>query len=360
MNRNKRILKLMYRMKEEGIESFLIKNSNNVFYLSGVKSSNAWVLIYKEEAWFLTDFRYLEVAEKELKGLFQVIDMERKSISHSINKIIGYQPDVKMGFEINDITYFEYKALSEELNKNIILHPSEGWVEKLRRIKDEEEISFIKEAQKISEKALRETMNYIREGEKEIKIQRILENFLFDFGAEDLAFKTIVAAGKRGSLPHAVPSENKILDGDFVTIDMGCKYFGYCSDMTRTFAVGNVEEYKRKIYNIVSKAQNAALKEIKAGKSARDIDKISRDIIESEGYGQYFGHGLGHSLGIEVHEAPSFSPLSKDYLEENMIMTVEPGIYIPGSCGLRIEDLVVVKKDGIENLTEMEKDLIIL
>ena len=135
MNRNKRILKLMSRMKEEGIESFLIKNSNNVFYLSGVKSSNAWVLIYKEEAWFLTDFRYLEVAEKELKGLFQVIDMERKSISHSINKIIGYQPDVKMGFEINDITYFEYKALSEELNKNIILHPSEGWVEKLRRIK---------------------------------------------------------------------------------------------------------------------------------------------------------------------------------------------------------------------------------
>ena len=360
MKRNSRILKLMTLMKEQNAESFLIKNQNNVFYLSGLKSSNAFIYIYKDEAYFLTDFRYLEAAEKELKGLFQIRDLERKNISHSINKITGSSAKVRMAFEINDVTYFEYKALTEELYNNIALLPSENWVENLRKIKDLEEISFIKEAQKISEKALREALNYIQPGVKEIKIKRIVENFMYDYGAEDLAFNTIVASGKRGSLPHAVPSDNTISEGDFVTIDMGCKYQGYCSDMTRTFAIRNVEENKRKIYNIVSKAQKAALEAVKAGVSAREIDKISRDIIEEAGYGQYFGHGLGHSLGIEVHEAPSFSPLSKDNIEENMVMTIEPGVYIPDSFGVRIEDLVVVKKDGLENLTEFEKDLIIL
>ncbi len=360
MNKNKRILKVIGWLSEEGLDCFLIKNPKNVFYLSGLKSSNAWILIYKNKAWFITDFRYIEIAKKELSDFFEIEDLDRKSISYTLNKIIGFNSDIKMGFETHNLTYFEYKSLSEELNKNIALHPTEEGVERFRRIKDYQEISFIKEAQKISERALTETMNFIQQGQEEKKIQRILEKYLFDFGAEDLAFKTIVAAGKRGSLPHAVPSNYKIKEGDFVTIDMGCKYFGYCSDMTRTFAVGNVEEYKRKIYNIVLKAQNVALKEIKAGKLTKDIDKISRDIIETEGFGQYFGHGLGHSLGIEVHEAPSFSPLSKDILEEDMVMTVEPGIYIPNSFGLRIEDLVVVKKDGIENLTEMKKDLIIL
>lgn len=360
MTRNKRIIKLMAWMKKQNTDSFLIRNPKNVFYLSGFNSTNACIFIYKEELYFITDFRYIELAEKELQGLFTVLDFDKKSITNWINKIIGFQRDIKLAFESNYIRYFEYKSLSEDLNKNIILQPSENWVENLRQIKDSEELSFIEKAQKISEKALKETMNFIVPGEKEIRIKRILENYLYDFGAEELAFKTIVAAGKRGSLPHGFPSENEIKDGDFITIDMGCKFSGYCSDMTRTFASGNVEDYKRKIYNTVLKAQESALQEIKSGKKTRDIDKISRDIIEDAGFGKYFGHGLGHSLGIEVHETPNFSPLSQDILEENMVMTVEPGIYIPDDCGVRIEDLVIVKKDGIINLTKMNKDLIAL
>lgn len=360
MDKNKRIIKLMQLMKKAETEAFLINNPKNIFYLSGLKSSNAYILIYKEEAYFFTDFRYIEEAEKKVKGLFGLIDLAGKSVAYWINKIIANNQEVKLSFESNFVTYFDYKSLLVDLNKNITLKPSENWIENFRKIKDSEEISFITKAQRIAEKALTETMNFIVIGEKEIRIKRILENYLYDFGAEDLAFATIVAAGERGSLPHGVPSDNKIKEGDFVTIDMGCKFSGYCSDMTRTFALGSVEEYKRKIYNTVLKAQEAALEEIKAGKATRDIDRISRKIIEDEGFGEHFGHGLGHSLGIQVHEAPSFSPSSKEVLEENMVMTVEPGIYIPDYCGVRIEDLVVIKKDGIVNLTKMEKDLTIL
>lgn len=350
----------MNHMKNLNIESFLIRNPRNIFYLSALKTSNACIIINKEDAYFITDFRYLEVARKNLQGLFKVIDFAKRSIPQCINEIIGGHQTISLAFEADYITYFDYKYLEENINKNINLHSAENWVENLRKIKDEDEISFITKAQRISEKALTETMNFISVGEEEIKVKRILENYLYDFGAEELAFETIVAAGKRGSLPHAVPSSNKISEGDFVTIDMGCKFLGYCSDMTRTFAIGTVEEYKRKIYNTVLKAQEAALEEIKVGKTTGDIDQISRKIIDDAGFGQYFGHGLGHSLGIQVHESPNFSPSSKEILEENMVMTVEPGIYIPDCCGVRIEDLIVVKKEGIVNLTKMEKDLVIL
>lgn len=360
MNNNKKIIKIMKYMKSINIDSFLIRNPRNVFYLSGLKSSNACIIINKENIYFVTDFRYLETAKKNLQGIFKVIDFAKRSLPECINEIIGNHQNINLAFEADYITYFDYMDLEEKLNKNIKLHPAEKCIEDFRKIKDEDEISFITKAQRISEKALKETMNFIAVGEEEIKIKRILENYLYDFGAEGLAFETIVAAGTRGSLPHGVPSNNIIKDGDFVTIDMGCKFSGYCSDMTRTFALGSVEEYKRKIYNTVLKAQKAALEKIQAGKITGDIDKISREIIEDAGFGQYFGHGLGHSLGIQVHESPSFSPSSKEILEENMVMTVEPGIYIPDCCGVRIEDLVVVKKEGIVNLTEMEKDLIIL
>ncbi len=347
-------------MKKDEADFFLISSPKNVFYLSGLASSNAYILLGQDQAFLLTDFRYMEAARNKAGLLFEVLDLARRNLPQAIEDILPAKAKIRLAFEGKHVSHFDYEKLSSSLPSGLSLFSAKDWIEGLRQIKDEEEISLIRQAQKIAEKALAETLNFIKAGRTEKEIRQILENFLYEFGADDLAFKTIVAAGKRGSLPHAVPTDEKIKAGDLITIDMGCKYQGYCSDMTRTFALTYLEESERKIYNIVLKAQTEAMKSIKAGQSCKEIDKISRDIIKDAGYADFFGHGLGHSLGIEVHEQPAFSPLSEDVLEENMIMTIEPGIYLPDSFGLRIEDLLVVKNQGLENLTDFKKELIIL
>lgn len=360
MNYKKRLKLVRKRMLENELEYFLISNQRNVYYISGLSSSNAFILLGQEDAFLITDFRYIEAAENKSGDFFNIVDFARRSLAQVIEEILPAKAPLKIAFEARDMSYYDYQRLSNQLPSQMELEPVQGWIEDLRKIKDEAEISLIRKAQKITEKALEETMNFIELGRTEREIKQILENFLQTFGAHGLAFSTIVAAGKRGSLPHAIPSDEKIEEGDFILIDVGSKYGGYCSDMTRTFALGHLEDYKRKIYNTVLKAQTEAIKEIRAGAACKSIDKISRDIIKEAGYADYFGHGLGHSLGLEVHEEPAFSPLSKDSIEKNMLMTVEPGIYLPDSLGLRIEDLLLVTDQGFENLTEFKKELIIL
>lgn len=355
---NKRIENIRQRMRTENADAFIIKNQNNLFYLSGFKSSFGYVYITQEEALFLTDFRYLEPAKDQIGDHLAVTEVERKPIAEGLRKFIGQHKT--LAFESNDVSYTEYESLQKHLSDLVEFIPAKGWVEEFRKIKEQPEIDQIAAAQKIAEKALAETLNFLKPGVAEKKIARIIENFLYDFGAEGLAFPTIVVSGQRASLPHGVPSEKEIAKGELVTIDLGCKYNGYCSDMTRTFAIGSIEEKQRKIYNVVLEAQKNAIAEIMAGKMAADIDQISRKYIAEAGYGSYFGHGLGHSLGIEVHEAPALSPSSEEMIKENMVVTVEPGIYIPGFTGVRIEDLLVVKENGYLNLTEMNKELIIL
>lgn len=360
MNYKKRLKLVRKRMLENELEYFLISNQRNVYYISGLSSSNAFILLGQDDAFLITDFRYIEAATNKAGDLFHIVDFARKSLAKVIEEILPAKLPLKIAFEGRDISFYDHQRMVNQLPSQMELHSVQGWIEDLRKIKDEAEINLIRKAQKISEKALEETLNFIEPGRTEREIKQILENFIHTFGAHGLAFPTIVAAGKNGSLPHAIPSDEKIEEGDFILIDMGCKYGGYCSDMTRTFALAHLEDYKRKIYNTVLKAQTEALKEIRPGIACKEIDKISRDIIKEAGYAEYFGHGLGHSLGLEVHEEPAFSPLSQDFLEENMMMTVEPGIYLPDSFGLRIEDLVLVTDQGLENLTEFKKELIIL
>ena len=360
MPNQKRLEQLYKRMETEGVEAFFIKKPENVFYLSGFSSSYAFILLYRREAFFLTDFRYRELAEKQLGSQFTLVELKKRSLSDALKTIFPEIPSLRMAFESQVLSYFEYKTLKGELPEGVRMVPSENWVEEPRQIKDQEEISLISQAQKIAERAYLETLNHVRAGRSEKEIARLLENYLLDFGAEGLAFPTIVVSGPRASLPHGQPTERILEPGDLVTLDMGCRFKGYCSDMTRTIGIGDIEQNKITIYNTVLEAQEAALSAIQAGVIARDIDAISRDHIREAGYGDYFGHGLGHSLGIEVHESPAFSPLCKEIIQENMVMTVEPGIYIPDFTGVRIEDLVVITKDGLVNLTSINKELQIL
>ena len=355
---NQRIDSIRNRMEQEQVEAFIINSPHNIFYLSGFKSSFGYIYITKEEALFLTDFRYIEPAKEQIADHLDVQETERRPIAESLRKFVSGQK--RLAFESNHTTFSDYQLLEKHLADLVELVPAKGWPEEDRKIKDSGEIASISIAQKIAEQALQETLNHIKPGVTEKKISRILENYLYDYGAEGLAFPIIVVSGSRASLPHGVPSDKEIAEGELITIDLGCKYQGYCSDMTRTFGIRTVEEDQRKIYNIVLEAQEKAITGVIAGKRAADLDKISRDHITEAGYGPYFGHGLGHSLGIEVHEAPSLSPSSEDLIKENMVITVEPGIYIPGLTGVRIEDLLVVKEFGHINLTAMTKELIIL
>ena len=226
------------------------------------------------------------------------------------------------------------------------------------KIKTEEELTYLARAEEIGDKAFEKLLKVVKPGMTELEVAAELEYLMKKEGAEDLSFNTIIASGLNSSMPHAIPGYKKLEVGDFVTCDFGCKYKGYCSDMTRTFVLGKASEKQKEIYNVVLKAQLAGLAAVKAGVSGSSVDKVSRDIIAEAGYGEYFGHGLGHSVGLFIHESPRLSPSDDTILQAGMIETVEPGIYVPGFGGVRIEDMVVVTEDGCRNLAHSPKELI--
>jgi Xaa-Pro aminopeptidase len=233
-------------------------------------------------------------------------------------------------------------------------------VDKLRETKKEKEIECIKKAQQIAEEAFAHSLELIKPAVSEKDIALALDFYMLSHGAEAVSFDTIVVSGKNSSMPHGVPTDKKIENGDFVTMDFGAVYNGYHSDMTRTVAVGEPTEKQKEIYSVVLKAQKAALSVLKAGVPCSEADKAARDVIEAAGYKEFFGHGTGHGVGIEIHEAPTLSPRSKADLGEGNVVTIEPGIYIPNEFGVRIEDMALITKDGFVNLTSCEKELIIL
>jgi len=236
--------------------------------------------------------------------------------------------------------------------------PLKGDVDALRQIKSEEELEYLEKAEAIGDLAFEKILTILKPGMTELEVAAELEYQMKKAGAENFSFSTIVASGLNSSMPHAIPGEKKLEEGDFVTMDFGCTYKGYCSDMTRTVVLGKASEKQKEIYNTVLKAQLAALDAIKAGVTGKSVDKVARDIITEAGYGECFGHGLGHSVGLFIHEEPRLSPAGETVLEENMIETVEPGIYVPGFGGVRIEDMVAVTKDGCKNFTHSPKELI--
>lgn len=352
----KRTEKLLSRLPENA--AALIHNASNIFYLSGY-TGEGLLLIAKGINAVITDFRYVEAAQKQCPG-FTV---------HSISAGVGHVQVAaqllkdagitRVMIEDNIITVRAMRAM-EKAMEGVTFEPLDFVPEKLRAVKDEEELRCIERACDITCQAFEYICGFIAAGRTEREVQLALDYKMLALGAQDMAFSTIVASGENGSLPHAVPGERVIQEGDMVTLDFGAKVDGYCADMTRTVCVGQPSDEMRKIYEIVLHAQETAQAAIKPGMKCCDVDKIARDIIAEAGYGECFGHSLGHGVGIDIHEEPRLSSRCEDILEPGHIVTVEPGIYVPGLGGVRIENSCVVTENGVRSLCGASKELRIL
>jgi Xaa-Pro aminopeptidase len=351
-----RLAAVRAELDKTDIEMLIVTKEENKYYLSMFSSTSYELIVGRNESWLLTDFRYAEAASK-LSSVYNIIITKP---DYSIREFLKEKGVKKVGLEFKNASVDYFIQLENALPDDAEILSFDGMIEKIRSVKDMMELAYITKAEKIGDQAFSYILGEIKPGVTEKEIAFKLEMKMRELGAEKLSFDTIVVSGKRTSMPHGHPSDNKIEKGDFVTMDFGCVFNGYCSDMTRTVAVGSVSSEQRKIYDIVLKAQTAVCDTIKAGMKASDADAVARDIITAEGYGECFGHGLGHGVGLEIHEAPTANPRSKEILEPGMLVTIEPGIYIPEKFGVRIEDLSFVTENGIINLTGSEKGLIVL
>ncbi|WP_408954663.1 M24 family metallopeptidase [Natroniella sp. ANB-PHB2] len=352
-----RIEKLRVKLKKEKIDALLVNDPANRRYLSGFTGTAGSLLITQQDAMLVTDFRYTEQAEVEAAD-YEIIEFNDSKLE-MLSQLINEQQIEILGFEAEHETYDQYLKYQDKLD--LELKATKGLVKEIRKVKDQTEVTKIKEAVQITEEAFFEIQQSLQPGVIERDIAAELEFLLRKKGASGKSFDFIVASGKRSALPHGVASEKEIEVGDLVTIDFGCLYKGYCSDMTRTVVVGDGPTKKQKeVYYTVLEAQQESLKGIKAGVKASDVDQVARDIITKASYGDYFGHGLGHSVGLEIHEGPRLSPKDDTVLEPGMVLTVEPGIYLPDWGGVRIEDIVVVTEDGCQVLNKFNKELIVV
>jgi len=354
-----RIQKLRAKMEDKGIEGVVISKQENRYYISGFTGSDGLAIITKNKAIIVTDSRYVEQAKAQAPDYEISLNKGRFSPLENALSILESFKINNVGIEGNTITVNEFDQIKSRF-PNMEFVKTRGLVEGIRIIKDAHEIETIRAAQNITDKAFTHIMDLIKPGAVERDLAVELEYFMKKSGAEDTAFDTIFASGPRSSLPHGAPTDRKLQMGDFITIDFGAKFGSYCSDMTRTVVIGKPSKEQLKIYNTVLLAQEKAIDYIKPGILGKDLDKIARDIISSEGFGDCFGHGLGHGVGVEIHEEPRISPLGDTLLQPGMVITVEPGIYIEGFCGVRIEDMLVVTENGCENFTKSKKQMICL
>ncbi|MBR1731876.1 MAG: aminopeptidase P family protein [Ruminococcus sp.] len=356
---SKRINKL--RKTLETSQAALIKNNNNVYYFSGMQNSEGYVIVTNDDAYLLVDFRYAESARNICKSC-KVIEFN--SLFESLKSVLKDNSIKSLLIESDSVNINLYQRFIKEFNSIGVSVISDDTlvkaIQNLRIIKSDDEIEFISEAQRITEKAYTEVLNYVKPGVNERTVAVELEYLMRKFGAEGVSFDLITITGKNTSLPHGVPGENVISEGDFFTMDIGALYNGYHSDMTRTVAVKSCDDYQREIYDIVFKAQTTALNNVRAGVKASEIDKTARDIITEAGYGKNFGHSTGHGVGLDIHENPFVSSRGETILSENMVITVEPGIYLENRFGVRIEDMVLVKENGFFNFATLTKELIIV
>ena len=346
-------------IENSNVDAIFITDMYNLRYFTGFTGTTGMALATKEGNFFFSDFRYKEQATKQVeeKG-FKFVEVGRNSLD-KVKEIIDKFGIKKVGFEDLNMTFNYYKKI-EELFKVELLALGSA-LSNQRLIKKDFEIENIKKATEISDIAFAETIKIVKAGMSEKDVAAHLEYIQRKLGAEDKSFNTIVASGYRSALPHGVASDKKIGNNELVTTDFGAYYNGYVSDVTRTFFVGDkIEDKQREIYNIVLEANLLAIKHVKVGMKGSELDKIARDYIAGKGYGDNFGHGLGHGIGLEIHEAPTVSPLGDIVLEENMLITIEPGIYIEGYGGVRIEDDVIVKKDGCVVLNKTSKELLMI
>jgi len=347
-------------LEDAGLDALLLTGEANRFYVSGFHSpgEDGVALVTRRQAYFFTDSRYTEAAGRVLQGV-QLGEVGRgRGYSVLIKEVIEAEGIRRMGFEDGCMTVREHSFYSKALPCELI--PATDLLHRLRTVKEAEELACMEAAQRIAERALEDILKEIRPGVTEKEIAARLQYLMLHYGAEDMSFDPVVVSGPNGSLPHGVPSEKEIRAGEFVTMDFGCVYHGYCSDMTRTVAVGYATEEMRAVYDTVLTAQLAGIAAARGGATGQEVDGAARAVIEAAGYGAYFGHSFGHGVGIEVHEAPNASPANAQPLPVGAVISAEPGIYLPGRLGVRIEDVILLTEEGCRNLTKAPKELLIL
>lgn len=352
-----RVTRLREKLAEQQLEAILITHAANRMYFSGFTGSSGYVLVTMDQAFLFTDSRYMTQASEQVKHM-DIVQHEAKAI-RSIAQTLMDANIKQVAFEAAYVTVAEHEEYRKELG-SVQLRPMTDELERLRMIKDEEELSIMQEAAELADRTFEYILGHIRPGVRERDIAIELETYMRKHGATGPSFDTIVASGERSALPHGLASDRVIQSGEFVKLDFGAYYKGYCSDITRTVMVGKPTDKHKEIYEIVLEAQCHALEHIRPGMTGREADALTRDLIRMYGYSDYFGHGTGHGLGIEIHEAPRLSPLSDTVLQAGMTVTVEPGIYLPGFGGVRIEDDIVITGDGMRRLTTSSKAFTII
>jgi len=356
-----RLQKLWSTISEKGLDSFLVSQYENHRYLSGFTGSSGWLLISASRTILATDSRYTEQARQETQG-FEIIQVSGE-LGNWLPALVSDMQCHRLGFEATRLSFATHQKLSEAIKakqSNIELIPTTNLVECLRSIKEAEELEFILKASELTDAAFEHVKAGLHPGITEKEVAWEIESFLRRNGGEGIAFDSIVASGPNSALPHANPTEKAIQPGEAVLIDMGGKFHGYCSDFSRTFYLSNdlkaINPQLLAIYNIVLEAQLTAIDKIESGMTAAQADQIARSVIKQAGYGDAFGHGLGHGVGMAIHELPTLSSASTDLLADGMVFTIEPGIYIAGLGGVRIEDTVILEKGKLKMLTKSAKD----
>lgn len=345
------------KLEEYGLDAMLILSEAGERYAVGFHGEGL-TLVSKNDCWYFTDSRYIEAANRDIAGAH--IDCVGRGRSHRTlaAEVIREQKLEKVGFESDVMSVDALSRYEQELPCTLIAAPE--LLRDLRGAKDKAELDLMRASQAITDRVFSNILDFIRPGMTEREVAARIVYELMRLGASRPSFDPIIAAGANGSMPHAVPGDKTIETGMFVTMDFGGVYEGYCSDMTRTIAVGQPADEMRLVYDTVLKAQLAGLAAARAGVPGCTVDKAARDVIEQAGYGEYFGHSLGHSLGLEIHERPGFSPAEQAIMPVGAVVSCEPGIYLPGRFGVRIEDVVILAEDGCENMTASPKDLIVL
>ena len=352
--------KIAAQLESHDLDGMLLTNEANRFYASGFHTAgtDGMALVTRERCYYFTDSRYTEAAQRHVQGADIQEVAAGRGYSVLLKEAVQRHHIRRLGFEDAYMTVREHGFYARALPCELV--PAADLLAELRAVKDPEELEILISAQRIAEKALADILNEIRPGVTEKEIAARLQYLMLHYGAEDKSFDPIVVSGPNGSLPHGVPSEKVIQAGEFVTMDFGCVYRGYCSDMTRTVAVGSVTDEMRRVYDTVLAAQLAGIAAAKAGATGRAVDGAARDVIEQAGYGPYFGHSFGHGVGVEIHEGPNATPSNDKPLPAGAVISAEPGIYLPGRLGVRIEDVLYLTEDGCQNLTLAPKDLLIL
>ncbi len=351
---SERLERLVNHLSEINVKRFVVTNMSNIRYLSGFSGSTAGMIVGDGIAVLITDFRYKEQAEQEVEKGIEVKVDTRDVITVVCDMLNGFEGNT--GFESAYLSYQAYLKIRQKVKGDLVA--IEDAVERFRRVKDQSEIECIEKAVRIADEVFDDIIGELRPGATEVEIAGRLDYMLRMKSGEVPAFDTIVACGEHASLPHARPGFRRVASGDMVKMDFGAIWQGYRSDLTRTVVVGKPSEKLREIYQIVLEANQKAIEGIRPGLRACEVDGLARGVIEKAGYGENFGHSLGHGVGLDVHESPRLSSKNEQYLEPGNVLTIEPGIYIPGWGGVRIEDMVVVTEDGCKVLTAAPKNLI--